>query len=51
VVTHPGRQLDVRRPRLPPGSARRGPSLDGINEVFDRMERGQIDGRMVIDYR
>jgi hypothetical protein len=33
------------------GSARRGPSLDGINEVFDRMERGQIDGRIVIDYR
>jgi len=25
--------------------------LDDINEVFDRMERGQIDGRVVIDYR
>jgi D-arabinose 1-dehydrogenase-like Zn-dependent alcohol dehydrogenase len=22
-----------------------------INDVFNRMERGQIDGRMVIDYR
>jgi hypothetical protein len=26
-------------------------SLDDINEVFGRMERGQIDGRVVIDYR
>ena len=26
-------------------------SLDDINEVFGRMERGQIDGRIVIDYR
>ncbi|MDH6197752.1 propanol-preferring alcohol dehydrogenase [Mycobacterium frederiksbergense] len=26
-------------------------SLDQINEVFDRMQRGQIDGRVVIDYR
>ncbi len=26
-------------------------SLDDINEVFIRMERGQIDGRIVIDYR
>ncbi len=25
--------------------------LDDINEVFERMERGQIDGRVVIDYR
>jgi propanol-preferring alcohol dehydrogenase len=25
--------------------------LDEINEVFARMERGQIDGRVVIDYR
>lgn len=25
--------------------------LDDINEVFDRMEHGQIDGRVVIDYR
>ncbi|ADU00925.1 alcohol dehydrogenase [Mycolicibacterium gilvum] len=25
--------------------------LDDINDVFDRMERGQIDGRVVIDYR
>ena len=25
--------------------------LDEINDVFDRMERGQIDGRIVIDYR
>jgi threonine dehydrogenase-like Zn-dependent dehydrogenase len=25
--------------------------LDDINDVFDRMERGQIDGRIVIDYR
>lgn len=25
--------------------------LDEINEVFGRMERGQIDGRVVIDYR
>ena len=25
--------------------------LDEVNEVFDRMERGQIDGRIVIDYR
>jgi propanol-preferring alcohol dehydrogenase len=25
--------------------------LDDINEVFGRMERGQIDGRVVIDYR
>lgn len=26
-------------------------TLDEINEVFDRMEKGQIDGRVVIDYR
>ena len=26
-------------------------SLDDINDVFDRMHRGQIDGRVVIDYR
>ena len=26
-------------------------SLTDINEVFGRMERGQIDGRVVIDYR
>jgi len=26
-------------------------SLDEINHVFERMERGQIDGRVVIDYR
>jgi alcohol dehydrogenase, propanol-preferring len=25
--------------------------LDDINDVFDRMQRGQIDGRVVIDYR
>ncbi|BBY73264.1 zinc-dependent alcohol dehydrogenase [Mycolicibacterium parafortuitum] len=25
--------------------------LDDINDVFDRMERGQIDGRVVIDFR
>src|SRR6478735_558423 len=25
--------------------------LDEINDVFERMERGQIDGRVVIDYR
>ena len=25
--------------------------LDEINDVFDRMERGQIDGRIVIDHR
>lgn len=25
--------------------------LDDINEVFDRMEHGKIDGRVVIDYR
>lgn len=25
--------------------------LDDINEVFARMERGQIDGRIVVDYR
>jgi len=25
--------------------------LDEINDVFDRMEHGQIDGRIVIDYR
>jgi propanol-preferring alcohol dehydrogenase len=25
--------------------------LDDVNEVFARMERGQIDGRVVIDYR
>jgi alcohol dehydrogenase, propanol-preferring len=25
--------------------------LDDINQVFGRMERGQIDGRVVIDYR
>jgi propanol-preferring alcohol dehydrogenase len=25
--------------------------LDDVNEVFGRMERGQIDGRVVIDYR
>jgi len=25
--------------------------LDDINDVLDRMERGQIDGRIVIDYR
>ncbi|MDV3131810.1 alcohol dehydrogenase AdhP [Mycobacterium sp. 29Ha] len=25
--------------------------LDDVNEVFERMERGQIDGRVVIDYR
>ena len=25
--------------------------LDDINDVFDKMERGQIDGRIVIDYR
>jgi hypothetical protein len=41
----------MRASRAPPGGARCGPSLDGINEVFDRMERGQIDGRIVIDYR
>ncbi len=26
-------------------------SLEDINDVFSRMERGQIDGRIVIDYR
>ena len=26
-------------------------SLDDINDVFGQMERGQIDGRIVIDYR
>ena len=26
-------------------------SLDDINDVFAKMERGQIDGRIVIDYR
>jgi propanol-preferring alcohol dehydrogenase len=26
-------------------------ALDDINDVFGRMERGQIDGRIVIDYR
>ena len=26
-------------------------ALDDINEVFGRMERGEIDGRVVIDYR
>ncbi len=26
-------------------------TLDEINNVFDRMKRGQIDGRVVIDYR
>jgi alcohol dehydrogenase, propanol-preferring len=26
-------------------------ALDDINGVFERMERGQIDGRIVIDYR
>jgi D-arabinose 1-dehydrogenase-like Zn-dependent alcohol dehydrogenase len=26
-------------------------TLDDINEVFGRMERGQMDGRVVIDYR
>jgi propanol-preferring alcohol dehydrogenase len=25
--------------------------LEEVNEVFGRMERGQIDGRVVIDYR
>ncbi len=25
--------------------------LDEVNDVFDRMQRGQIDGRVVIDYR
>lgn len=25
--------------------------LDEVNEVFDRMKRGEIDGRVVIDYR
>lgn len=25
--------------------------LEEVNEVFDRMQRGQIDGRVVIDYR
>jgi propanol-preferring alcohol dehydrogenase len=25
--------------------------LDDINDVFGQMERGQIDGRIVIDYR
>jgi propanol-preferring alcohol dehydrogenase len=25
--------------------------LDEINDVFAKMERGQIDGRIVIDYR
>ncbi len=25
--------------------------LDEINEVFGRMEKGAIEGRMVIDYR
>ena len=25
--------------------------LDEINDVFARMEHGQIDGRIVIDYR
>jgi propanol-preferring alcohol dehydrogenase len=25
--------------------------LDEINDVFERMEHGQIDGRVVIDYR
>jgi len=28
-----------------------GARLDDVNEVFGRMERGQIDGRVVIDYR
>jgi propanol-preferring alcohol dehydrogenase len=26
-------------------------TLDEVNDVFDRMKRGEIDGRMVIDYR
>lgn len=26
-------------------------ALDDINEVFDKMSRGHIDGRVVIDYR
>lgn len=26
-------------------------SLDDINDVFGRMQRGEIDGRVVIDYR
>jgi len=26
-------------------------ALEDINEVFDRMKRGEIDGRVVIDYR
>jgi len=26
-------------------------TLDEVNEVFDRMKRGDIDGRVVIDYR
>lgn len=25
--------------------------LEDVNDIFDRMGRGQIDGRMVIDYR
>ncbi|TQR83829.1 alcohol dehydrogenase AdhP [Mycobacterium hodleri] len=28
-----------------------GARLDDVNDVFGRMERGQIDGRVVIDYR
>ena len=28
-----------------------GAGLDDVNDVFGRMERGQIDGRVVIDYR
>lgn len=28
-----------------------GARLDEVNEVFGRMERGEIDGRVVIDYR
>lgn len=28
-----------------------GAALEDINHVFERMERGQIDGRVVIDYR
>jgi D-arabinose 1-dehydrogenase-like Zn-dependent alcohol dehydrogenase len=26
-------------------------TLDEVNDVFDRMRRGNIDGRVVIDYR
>jgi len=46
-----GRGVGLLRPRADPPHGVSSANLDDINEVFGRMERGQIDGRIVIDYR